>query len=53
MPASCWQNPKNNPAAPDGFRLRGGKLLAWGLVLAALAWFAMFYPIHTAVRMPN
>ncbi len=42
-----------NPAAPDGFRLRGGKLLAWGLVLAALAWFAMFYPIHTAVRMPN
>ncbi|MBI4802263.1 MAG: phospholipid carrier-dependent glycosyltransferase [Elusimicrobia bacterium] len=42
-----------NPGSPDYFNVRGGKALAWGITVLAFLWFALFYPLHTALPVPE
>lgn len=42
-----------DPSSPDGFGLRGGKYLAWGITALAFLWFALFYPMNAAVHVPE
>ncbi|KAF0154442.1 MAG: dolichyl-phosphate-mannose-protein mannosyltransferase, partial [Elusimicrobia bacterium] len=42
-----------NPSLPGALVLPGGRAVSRALMLLAFLWFALFYPLHTAVPLPQ